>query len=204
MPIRIPNIEELEALASRAVTDDSALADLGELNSRLARAANQRLRALEKAGETGDARAWLIRQTGKARLSQAKTGGAEFLLRQARQAADFLRRKESSLAGVYEVQKKMIGSLQKSSKFGAMMGKAGKHRFTEFLKTDAFKELKKFVGSDVIYDIMRGAENDSLQALEDAYNAYLENRTDEDLLTIYYDWAEQNNIPDGGEEYEEY
>lgn len=196
MQIRIPTVEEMEELAARAVTDDNALRELGQLNSRLSRAANERIRGLERAGETGDALQWLIRQTGRNRLSQAKTGGAEFLLRRAREAAAFLHRKESSIGGVRQVQSKMLKSLAASTGFGGRMTKAAQRRFTEFLKTDAFAELKKFLGSGIMKDLQEANADraDALSELEEAYNAYIEKRTDEDLVSIYDSWRQDQEL----------
>lgn len=202
MPLLLPSTEELERLAARAVTDDKALQELGALNERLARAANQRIRELEKKGETGDAYQWLIRQTGKNRLSQAKTGGAEYLLRQATAAKNFLKRKESTISGIRAVQKQTAATIAKRYGLNGLKGHSLK-RFNDFLKTDAFSELKKFLGSDIIRDLMEGAQENSLDDLLGAYEQYLSGKTDDDLLTIYEDWKDGNLQSEDGEEYED-
>lgn len=204
MPLLLPSTEELETLAARAVTDDKALQELGRLNEQLGRAANARIRNLEKAGETGDAYQWLIRQTGKNRLSQAKTGGAEYLLRQATAAKNFLKRKESSISGVRDVQKRTAGTISQRYGLEKLKGHSLR-RFTDFLKTDAFNELKKFLGSDIIRDLMEGAAKNSLDELKGAYEQYLSGKTDEDLLSIYDKWktGKLNKQPDGEEEEDE-
>lgn len=202
MPLLLPSTEELERLAARAVTDDKALQELGKLNERLARTANQRIRELEKRGETGDAYQWLIRQTGKNRLSQAKTGGAEFLLRQATAAKNFLKRKESSISGIRAIQKQTANSIAKRYGLSGLKGHS-LQRFNDFLKTDAFSELKKFLGSDIIRDLMEGAQENSLDDLLGAYEQYLSGKTDDDLLTIYEDWKDGNLQSKDGEEDED-
>ena len=202
MPLLLPSTEELERLAARAVTDDKALQELGKLNERLARAANQRIRELEKRGETGDAYQWLIRQTGKNRLSQAKTGGAEYLLRKATAAKNFLKRKESTISGIRAIQKQTAKSIAKRYGLSGLKGHSIQ-RFNDFLKTDAFPELKKFLGSDIIRDLMEGAQENSLDDLLGAYEQYLSGKTDDDLLTIYEDWKDGNLQSDDGEDEED-
>ena len=61
----IPTIEEIRDLAQRAEKgDQAALKELGEMNNRLAKRANERMRYLERAGYVEDA-AGINRKTGR-------------------------------------------------------------------------------------------------------------------------------------------
>lgn len=171
----IPTNDQLEALASRAAMgDNAALDELGALNERIGRMANNRMRRLEKAGKTGDAYKRIANTVGmeKPRFSQAHTGSAESLFQSARTAAAALRQKETTLSGIKEVDVKTVDSvLDAFGKNADSYTQKQKLRIADFLKTDAWKQLKSLYGSEALDAITDAAlDND----FEEALNAFAE------------------------------
>lgn len=194
----IPTNDQLEALASRAAMgDNAALDELGALNERIGRIANNRMRRLEKAGKTGDAYKRIANTVGmeKPRFSQAHTGSAESLFQSARTAAAALRQKETTLSGIKEVDVKMVDSvLDAFGKNADSYTQKQKLQIADFLKTDAWKQLKSLYGSEALEAITDAAlDND----FEEALNAFAEfdvALSDTDIIELtdqYFDFDQE-------------
>ena len=194
----IPTNDQLEALASRAAMgDNAALDELGALNERIGRMANNRMRRLEKAGKTGDAYKRIANTVGmeKPRFSQAHTGSAESLFQSARTAAAALRQKETTLSGIKEVDVKTVDSvLDAFGKNADSYTQKQKLQIADFLKTDAWKQLKSLYGSEALEAITDAAlDND----FEEALNAFAEfdvALSDTDIIELtdqYFDFDQE-------------
>lgn len=194
----IPTNDQLEALASRAAMgDNAALDELGALNERIGRMANNRMRRLEKAGKTGDAYKRIGNTLGmeKPRFSQAHTGSAESLFQSARTAAAALRQKESTLSGIKEVDVKTVDSvLDAFGKNADSYTQKQKLQIADFLKTDAWKQLKSLYGSEALEAITDAALDDDF---EEALNAFAEfdvEMSDTDIVELseqYFDFDQE-------------
>ena len=194
----IPTNDQLEALASRAAMgDNAALDELGALNERIGRMANNRMRRLEKAGKTGDAYKRIGNTLGmeRPRFSQAHTGSAESLFQSARTAAAALRQKETTLSGIKEVDVKTVDSvLDAFGKNADSYTQKQKLQIADFLKTDAWKQLKSLYGSEALEAITDAALDDDF---EEALNAFAEfdvEMSDTDIVELseqYFDFDQE-------------
>ena len=167
------SFDTIESLASRAAGGDSgALAELGRLNSKYGRAANQRARELEKRGMETGAYIRAREETGKdrPRFSQAKTGDAESLMRSLEQTTKFLNYQTSSVSGEMKRRENIMQGMERA---GYNVGK-DKDAFLRFLDSNAWTEIRGMFGS-----------KDAMQRVSDA----LESGADiEDLILAYQEF----------------
>lgn len=190
------SFEQIEDLATRAAGgDNDALSELGRLNSKYGRAANQRMRELEKRGmETGAYRRAVEDLTGgrggKARFSQAKTGDAETLLRSLENVTKFLNYQTSMVSGELERRSKVLEGMERA---GYNVG-SDKGAFLRFLDSDAWNEIRGMFGSkdamQRVSDAMeRGANIDDLI---NSYEEFTRGESEaEDILQVWDGWAEE-------------
>ena len=154
MNATLPTNDYIDQLALMAEEgNDAALKELGKIAGKLGRQANQRMRRLERAGKTGDAYKRIVEDLGgKTRFSQAKTGSAEGLRRNVEKALSALRRKESTLGGIKEVDRKtaesVFGHFGKMPKGG--LSDNDIQKFNKFVQNKAWPEIKRAFGSDAL------------------------------------------------------
>ena len=169
------SFDTIESQASRAAGgDSSALAELGRLNSKYGRAANQRARELEKRGMETGAYIRAREELGKAkpRFSQAKTGDAESLIRSLEQTTKFLNYQTSMGSGEMLRRENIMKGMERA---GYNVGK-NKDAFLRFLDSNAWTEIRGMFGS-----------KDAMQRVSDA----LESGADiEDLILAYQDFEQ--------------
>ena len=194
----IPTNDQLEALASRAAMgDNAALDELGALNERIGRMANNRMRRLERAGKTGDAYKRIANTVGmeKPRFSQAHTGSAESLFQSARTSAAALRQKETTLSGIKEVDVKTVDSvLDAFGKNADSYTQKQKLQIADFLKTDAWKQLKSLYGSEALEAITDAAMNDDFEEALNAFAGFDVEMSDTDIVELseqYFDFDQE-------------
>ena len=185
------SFENIEDLAGRAAGgDSSALAELGRLNSKYGRAANERMRALERKGFETGAYKRAVEELGKARFSQAKTGSAESLLRSLEKVTKFLNYQTSTLSGEMERRSNILEGMERA---GYNVGK-DKAAFLRFLESDAWNEIRGMFGSKDamarVSDAMeRGANIDDLV---ESYNEFTAGESEaEDVLQVWDGWASE-------------
>lgn len=205
----IPSGEQIEKLALSAARGDAdALNELGALNEKLGRRANQNLRDLEKKGYKGtDAYRQAafelgkdkprFSQSGKPGFSEDAAAAAYRLAESAKQSAKFLRYKTSTVGGVREKAAK--GSEKMKSKLKAAFSgvvedidkkwKNVEKNLNKFLSSDAFGELKNTMGSPVIEavaeKISAGADINELLNL---YKLWDDGTLDIGILTVWDTW----------------
>ena len=187
--------DTIESLASRAAGGDSgALAELGRLNSKYGRAANQRARELEKRGMETGAYIRAREETGKdrPRFSQAKTGDAESLLRSLEQTTKFLNYQTSSVSGEMKRRENIMQGMERA---GYNVGK-DKDAFLRFLDSNAWTEIRGMFGSK---DAMQRV-SDALESgadIEDLILAYQEfergESEAEDILQVWDGWTNEDD-----------
>lgn len=185
------SFENIEDLAGRAAGgDSSALAELGRLNSKYGRAANERMRALERKGFETGAYKRAVEELGKARFSQAKTGSAESLLRSLEKVTKFLNYQTSTISGEMERRSNILEGMERA---GYNVGK-DKAAFLRFLESDAWNEIRGMFGSkdamSRVSDAMeRGANIDDLV---NSYNEFAAGESEaEDILQVWDGWASE-------------
>ena len=189
------SFDTIESLASRAAGGDSgALAELGRLNSKYGRAANQRARELEKRGMETGAYIRAREETGKdrPRFSQAKTGDAESLLRSLEQTTKFLNYQTSSVSGEMKRRENIMQGMERA---GYNVGK-DKDAFLRFLDSNAWTEIRGMFGSK---DAMQRV-SDALESgadIEDLILAYQEfergESEAEDILQVWDGWTNEDD-----------
>ena len=189
------SFDKIESLANRAAGGDSgALAELGRLNSKYGRAANQRARELEKRGMETGAYIRAQEETGKdrPRFSQAKTGDAESLLRSLEQTTRFLNYQTSSVSGEMKRRENIMQGMERA---GYNVGK-DKDAFLRFLDSNAWTEIRGMFGSK---DAMQRV-SDALESgadIEDLILAYQEfergESEAEDILQVWDGWTNEDD-----------
>lgn len=180
------SIEYIEKLAADAITDNEALKELGKINEMLGRRLNQRIRSLEKAGETSGAYESIKSTIGGLRASQAKTGSAEGLLRSIEKTKTALNYKRGTISGIKESVKKELDSLGVDE-----LSKKNLDAFHELGKVGALDEFKKAFGGSSFFLELRDAMNSGLD-LEDLLNAYkaMIEGVETDVFEIWDNWVE--------------
>ena len=195
------SFDTIESLANRAAGGDSgALAELGRLNSKYGRAANQRARELEKREMKTGAYARAAEKMGiskkqleegaRPRFSQAKLGDSEHLLRSLEETVKFLNYQTATVSGEMLRREHIIQGLEK---MGYNVGK-DRNKFLDFLDSNAWEEFKDVFGSkdamQKISDQMeRGADIGKLMT---AYNNFVTKESKaEDVLSVFDGWINE-------------
>lgn len=205
--IKVPTTEFIEDLAQEAARGNAdALKELGRLNEKLGRTANQRLRDLEKKGyQSSEAykQAQYRMNADRPRYSQAHTGSAWTLAESAQQAAQFLRYKTSTVGGVREKARKGFAAVKE--KIAESMQKDGAKKFKDvkklinaqlekeldrFINSDAFTELRRSLGSPVIEAVAEKLSGGAdLDELLDAFEQWERGDLDVGVLTLWDGWS---------------
>ena len=189
------SFDTIESLASRAAGgDSSALAELGRLNSKYGRAANQRARELEKRGMVTGAYIRAREETGKAkpRFSQAKTGDAESLVRSLEQTTKFLNYQTSMVSGEMIRRENIIKGMERA---GYNVGK-NKDAFLRFMDSNAWTEIRGMFGSkDAMQRVSDALESGAdIEDLILAYQEFEQGESDaEDILQLWDGWANEDD-----------
>lgn len=171
------SLDELEDLAGRAAFGDTAAYDrLARESEKLARRANQRLRELEKAGETGDAYKRIMDTLdGRKRFSQSHTGNAEEIFERARLAQSALARKDTTISEIWETDTKTLESLWERSGISGTPTREQVKNFREFVKSDLWNEYKSLMGgSGGKLDQFVNQLHDDVESVEDIVAAFRE------------------------------
>ena len=189
------SFDTIESLASRAAGGDtSALAELGRLNSKYGRAANQRARELEKRGMETGAYIRAREETGRAkpRFSQAKTGDAESLIRSLEQTTKFLNYQTSMISGEMLRRENIMKGMERA---GYNVGK-NKDAFLRFLDSNAWTEIRGMFGSkDAMQRVSDALESGAdIEDLILAYQEFEQGESEaEDILQVWDGWANEDD-----------
>ena len=197
------SFDTIESLASRAAGGDSgALAELGRLNSKYGRAANQRARELEKremktgayvrAAEKMGITKKQLKEGARPRFSQAKTGDSEHLLQSLEETVKFLNYQTATVSGEMLRREHIIEGLEK---MGYNVGK-DKQKFLDFLDSNAWEEFKDVFGSkDAMQKISdQMAKGADIGKLMTAYSNFVTKESNaEDVLSVFDGWINEAN-----------
>lgn len=182
--------------------NEDALKEAQELSSRLAKRANSRLSALEKADLTSSrayerAEYFLQEDQNRTRFSESKKLEGRMLADQLSDLHQFLNDNSSTISG--EKQRRAgIESLIEEGKLSPDLTEAQKNRYASFMASDAWQEYKQRVGSppDTVAKvedaILSGA---TLKQFENLLQDYLERELtgelepDEDIFTVWENWT---------------
>lgn len=198
---KIPTQQELEAIYNRAASGNKdAIEELGNLNNRLAKRANERMRDIERKGLDGTAaynRAkYFIQEqdfgTGEY-FSQSKKLDVDDLLLNIQNASTYLRSQTSTAAGEIKRRKDIIDTLADRGHLEIPEDdpEGFKKKFLEFLDSKAWDDIKKHMyatGSGMIKEAGEAIQNganvkDLLRAFKDYQKG-----SDTDLFEIWDNW----------------
>ena len=189
------SFDTIESLANRAAGGDSgALAELGRLNSKYGRAANQRARELEKRGLETGAYIRAQEETGKEkpRFSQAKTGDAESLVRSLEQTTKFLNYQTSMVSGEMLRRENIMKGMERA---GYNVG-SNRDAFLRFLDSNAWTEIRGMFGSkDAMQRVSDALESGAdIEDLILAYREFEQGESEaEDILQVWDGWTNEDN-----------
>ena len=189
------SFDTIESLGNRAAGGDSgALAELGRLNSKYGRAANQRARELEKRGLETGAYIRAQEETGKEkpRFSQAKTGDAESLIRSLEQTTKFLNYQTSMVSGEMLRRENIMKGMERA---GYNTGN-NKEGFLRFLDSNAWTEIRGMFGSkDAMQRVSDALESGAdIEDLILAYQDFERGESEaEDILQVWDGWANEDD-----------
>lgn len=189
------SFDSIESLANKAAGGDSgALAELGRLNSKYGRAANQRARELEKRGLETGAYIRAQEETGKAkpRFSQAKTGDAESLVRSLEQTTKFLNYQTSMVSGEMLRRENIMKGMERA---GYNVG-SNRDAFLRFLDSNAWTEIRGMFGSkDAMQRVSDALESGAdIEDLIHAYQEFEQGESEaEDILQVWDGWTNEDN-----------
>lgn len=210
----IPTAQELDVIYKRALAGDaSAEAQLGDINARLAKRANERMRDIERKGLEGTAaynRAkYFIQEqdfgTG-VYFSQSKKLDVDDLLLNIENASNYLRSQTSTAAGEMKRRSDIIDKLSDRGHIELPDDpkdvEGFKKKFLDFLDSNAWDDIKKHMyatGSGMIGEaaeaIQNGANvNDLLRSFKDYQKG-----ADTDLFEIWDNWISGDQYYRSGE-----
>lgn len=210
----IPTAQELDVIYKRALAGDtSAEQELGDINARLAKRANERMRDIERKGLEGTAaynRAkYFIQEqdfgTG-VYFSQSKKLDVDDLLLNIENASNYLRSQTSTAAGEMRRRSDIIDKLSDRGHIELPDDpedvEGFKKKFLDFLDSNAWDDIKKHMyatGSGMIGEaaeaIQNGANvNDLLRSFKDYQKG-----AETDLFEIWDNWTSGDQYYRSGE-----
>lgn len=158
--MELPDLYHIEYLTEAASNGDAEAAkELGQINERLARAANQRLRRLEKAGKTNDAYKRIVEELGgRKRLMQhnrVTDETAASIGRNAERALRALKMKETTITSIKETDRKTVESLMKHFNMDDRdVSDEEINRFNMMMSSEVWPEVRKRAGTGGIQDML--------------------------------------------------
>ena len=214
MAATIPTTQEINDLALKAYNGDEAAAqELADLNNRIAKRANERMRDLERKGLSGTAaynRAKGFIQdadfgaAGRNYFSQSRKLDPDDAADNLKNAATFLRSQTSTAAGENERRDQIWDKLIENEIIDEAEADPEKYkkRFMEFLDTNAWKDIKKAMyvtGSGMLKDAGEAIQNGAkVGDLVRAFKDY-ERGADTDLFEIWDNWTSADKYYRSGE-----
>lgn len=166
----------------------SALATLRESSKYYGKKGNERLTAFEKAGISSSAytRAvhYLQSEQGRDRFSRSGKLSAWESYKNASEARRFIRSKTGTVAREMKRQKSVFEKLKKGGYLPGGMNEKDRQKFSRFLSSGAWDEIKNTFGSQTMKDISEGIqEGKDIDKMMEAYQDYESGEIDmEDFL----------------------
>lgn len=213
MAAYIPTTQEINDLSLRAYNgDEDAARELAELNNKIAKRANERMRELERKGLAGTAaynRAKGFIQdadfgaAGRNYFSQSRKLDPDDAADNIKNASTFLRSQTSTPAGEQTRRDDIWDSLLEHDVINEAEKDPDEYRrrFMDFLDTNAWKDIKKHMyvaGEGMLKDAGEAIQNGALLGdLVRAFKDY-ERGSDTDLVEIWDNWISADKYYRGG------
>lgn len=208
----IPTAQEVDRLYKAASKgDQNALDQLGELNNRLSKRANQRMRDIERQGMAGTAayeraKYWISEQTGGEYFSQSRRLDPETLVETIDAASDYLRSQTSTAAGERRRRQNIADALEDRGFFDDMGDEdmpvdTVKNKLLEFFDTGAWEDIRKHnrgATNLVVSEAVEALKNGAL--IGDLKRAFKDFQTgaDTDYIELWDNWSSANKYYRGG------
>lgn len=206
----IPTAQELDSIYKRALAGDtSAEQELGDINARLAKRANERMRDIERKGLEGTAAYNRAKQyletfdTGsfakQEYFSQSKHLDIDVAYKNIEESSKYLRWQTSSAAGEIKRRRNIVDSLMKNEKLQDAFADLGtdaadvKDKLLDFFDTDAWSDIRKSNrgGTDpVVAKAIEALEHGALLGdLTRAFKDFQLHQVDTDQIEMFNEWA---------------
>ena len=202
----IPTVQEIRTLAKRAEDgDDDAIAELGNLNNKLAKRANERMRDLERKGLAGTeaynrAKYWLSEEadfSGNDYFSQSRKLSPEDAAANLEAATSYLRSQTSTAAGESVRRKNIADTLTEMGFFDDLEGEETlaevRGQLMDFFDTDAWEDIRKnnkggtnLLVAEAVDALSHGA---LIGDLKRAFKDYRRGRVDTDYIEMWDNWS---------------
>ena len=202
----IPTSQEVDRLYQRATSGDiAALQELGDLNNKLAKRANERMRDIERQGLEGTAaynRAKYYIQDqdfgGGKYFSQSRKLDPDDLLMNIDNVSKYLRAETSTSAGERRRRQNISDSLENKGFFDDVAPEDvndTKKQLLDFFDTDAWEDIRKHNKggtNEMVAEAVEAIENGAL--LGDLKRAFkdFQRGADTDYIEIWENWTSAN------------
>lgn len=208
----IPTSQEVDRLYQRATSGDAAaLQELGDLNNKLAKRANERMRDIERQGLEGTAaynRAKYYIQDqdfGKGKyFSQSRKLDPDDLLMNIDNVSEYLRAETSTSAGERKRRQNISDSLENKGFFDDVAPEDvndTKKQLLDFFDTNAWEDIRKHNKggtNEMVAEAVEAIENGAL--LGDLKRAFkdFQRGADTDYIEIWENWTSANQYYKSG------
>lgn len=214
----IPTAQELDAIYARASKNDpDAIKQLGELNNKLSKRANQRMRDIESKGLSGTAAYNRAKKyledfdTGsfakQEYFSQSRKLDPDVAYKNIEEASKYLRWQTSTASGENQRRQKILDQLEQNHPdFFEDLGDDAiqtKKELLQFFDTDAWADIRKAnrggtdpVVAKAIEALDHGAK---LGDLKRAFKDFQMNKVDTDQIELFESWASAKSYYRSGE-----
>ena len=199
----IPTSQEVERLYDAAVSGDTnALQQLGDLNNKLSKRANERMRDIERQGLDGtsaynQAKYWISEQTGGEYFSQSRRLSPDELMETIDAASQYLRSQTSTAAGERKRRANISDKLENMGFFDDVEEDRTqvKKELLDFFDTDAWSDIRKNNKGgtkEVVLEAIDALQNGALIGdLKRAFKDF-QRGADTDYIEIWDNWTSAN------------
>lgn len=210
----IPTTQEIEGIYQKAIAgDQDAIAQLGDLNNKLSKRANERMRDIERQGLAGTAaygiaKYWISEQTGGEYFSQSRKLSPDELMETIEASSNYLRSQTSTTAGEQRRRKNILDTLDDRGFFddiseeGRYTKQEVKKRLLDMFDTDAWEDIRKNNRggtNEVVAEAVEAIQNGALLGdLKRAFKDFQRNTLKTDYVELWADWTSANKYYKSG------
>ena len=199
----IPTTQEIEGIYQKAIAgDQDAIAQLGDLNNKLSKRANERMRDIERKGLDGTsaynaAKYWISEQTGGEYFSQSRKLSPDELMETIEASTNYLRSQTSTAAGEMRRRKNITDKLDDMGFFEDIEGDRTdvKKQLLEFFDTGAWNDIRrnnKGGTKEVVLEAIDALQNGALVGdLKRAFKDF-QRGADTDYIEMWENWTSAN------------
>lgn len=200
----IPTTQEIEGIYQKAIAgDQDAIARLGDLNNKLSKRANERMRDIERQGLDGTsaynaAKYWISEQTGGEYFSQSRKLSPDELMETIEASTNYLRAQTSTAAGEVRRRKNILDTLDDRGFFddiseeGKYTKEEVKKRLLDMFDTNAWDDIRKANRggtNEVVSEAIEAIQNGALVGdLKRAFKDF-QRGADTDYIEIWKNWT---------------